>query len=75
MSVTTISQEKQVLNILLNKGKIDNFYCIDTRITTRLGAYIYNLRIKGYEIETVRNKETRNTFYILKSTPKIKKAG
>lgn len=24
MSVTTISQEKQVLNILLNKGKIDN---------------------------------------------------
>ncbi|EAI3054755.1 hypothetical protein A6E36_06865 [Campylobacter coli] len=71
MSVTTISQEKQVLNILLNKGKIDNFYCIDTRITTRLGAYIYNLRT----IETVRNKETRNTFYILKSTPKIKKAG
>ncbi|HIH2117115.1 TPA: helix-turn-helix domain-containing protein [Campylobacter coli] len=75
MSVTTISQEKQVLNILLNKGKIDNFYCIDKRITTRLGAYIYNLRIKGYKIETVRNKETRNTFYILKSTPKIKKAG
>ncbi|EDP6116916.1 hypothetical protein FWZ72_07825 [Campylobacter jejuni] len=75
MSVTTISQEKQVLNILLNKGKIDNFYCIDKRITTRLGAYIYNLRNKGYEIETVRNKETRNTFYILKSTPKIKKAG
>ncbi|MEQ4368798.1 helix-turn-helix domain-containing protein [Campylobacter jejuni] len=75
MSVTTISQEKQVLNILLNKGKIDNFYCIDKRITTRLGAYIYNLRNKGYEIETVRNKETRNTFYILKSAPKIKKAG
>ncbi|ECQ5318956.1 TPA: hypothetical protein R5361_001806 [Campylobacter coli] len=75
MSVTTISQEKQVLNILLNKGKIDNFYCIDKRITTRLGAYIYNLRNKGYEIETVKNKETRNTFYILKSTPKIKKAG
>ncbi|EQA3513747.1 helix-turn-helix domain-containing protein [Campylobacter coli] len=75
MSVNTISQEKQVLNILLNKGKIDNFYCIDTRITTRLGAYIYNLRNKGYAIETVRNKETRNTFYILKSTPKIKKAG
>ncbi|EAC1928935.1 hypothetical protein KHU25_001751 [Campylobacter coli] len=75
MSVTTISQEKQVLNILLNKGKIDNFYCIDTRITKRLGAYIYNLRNKGYAIETVRNKETRNTFYILKSTPKIKKAG
>ncbi|EHV1413903.1 hypothetical protein K0C29_001834, partial [Campylobacter jejuni] len=56
-------------------GIIDNFYCIDKRITTRLGAYIYNLRNKGYEIETVRNKETRNTFYILKSTPKIKKAG
>ncbi|EOB4859233.1 helix-turn-helix domain-containing protein [Campylobacter jejuni] len=54
---------------------MDNFYCIDKRITTRLGAYIYNLRNKGYEIETVRNKETRNTFYILKSTPKIKKAG
>ncbi|EGK8212140.1 hypothetical protein IO479_001359 [Campylobacter coli] len=75
MSVITISQEKQVLNILLNKGKIDNFYCIDARITTRLGAYIYNLRNKGYAIETIRNKDNRNTFYILKSTPKTRKAG
>ncbi|EAJ8348948.1 hypothetical protein FCU19_05725 [Campylobacter jejuni] len=64
-----------VLGLLLKNGTVDNFYCIDKRITTRLGAYIYNLRIKGYEIETVRNKETRNTFYILKSAPKIKKAG
>ncbi|EPA9041802.1 helix-turn-helix domain-containing protein [Campylobacter coli] len=66
---------KTSLKYFIKQRKIDNFYCIDTRITTRLGAYIYNLRNKGYTIETVRNKETRNTFYILKSTPKIKKAG
>ncbi|EAH7746955.1 hypothetical protein EPG13_06560 [Campylobacter coli] len=75
MQITSKQQEKIVLELLLKNGIIDNFYCIDKRITTRLGAYIYNLRNKGYAIETVRNKETRNTFYILKSTPKIKKAG
>ncbi|EAI2187240.1 hypothetical protein E2F61_04635 [Campylobacter jejuni] len=75
MQITSKQQEKIVLELLLKNGIIDNFYRIDKRITTRLGAYIYNLRNKGYEIETVRNKETRNTFYILKSTPKIKKAG
>ncbi|ELF1517342.1 hypothetical protein RBO73_001249 [Campylobacter jejuni] len=75
MQITSKQQEKIVLELLLKNGIIDNFYWIDKRITTRLGAYIYNLRNKGYEIETVRNKETRNTFYILKSTPKIKKAG
>ncbi|EOH9847943.1 helix-turn-helix domain-containing protein [Campylobacter jejuni] len=75
MQITSKKQEKIVLGLLLKNGTVDNFYCIDKRITTRLGAYIYNLRIKGYEIETVRNKETRNTFYILKSAPKINKAG
>ncbi|KJD21143.1 hypothetical protein TM01_08950 [Campylobacter jejuni subsp. jejuni] len=75
MQITSKQQEKIVLELLLKNGIIDNFYYIDKRITTRLGAYIYNLRNKGYEIETVRNKETRNTFYILKSAPKIKKAG
>lgn len=75
MQITSKRQEKIVLELLLKNGIIDNFYCIDERITTRLGAYIYNLRNKGYTIETVRSKETRNTFYILKSAPKIKKAG
>ncbi|RTJ20996.1 helix-turn-helix domain-containing protein [Campylobacter jejuni] len=75
MQITSKQQEKIVLELLLKNGIINNFYCIDKRITTRLGAYIYNLRNKGYEIETVRNKDTRNTFYILKSTPKVRKAG
>ncbi len=70
MPVTTLKQEQRVLNILLNTGQVDNFYCINNRITTRLGAYIYNLRNKGYVIETTRNKETKNTHYILRSVPK-----
>lgn len=45
------------------------------RVIFSIGAYIYNLRNKGYAIETIRNKDTRNTFYILKSIPKIKKEG
>ncbi|HDZ4931892.1 TPA: hypothetical protein RTF91_000823 [Campylobacter jejuni] len=73
MRITSKQQEKIVLGLLLKNGVVDNFYCINKRITTRLGAYIYNLRNKGYAIETIRNKNTRNTFYILKSTSKIKR--
>ncbi|MBZ7974617.1 helix-turn-helix domain-containing protein [Campylobacter molothri] len=73
--MTTLTQEAQILNILLEKGEIDNFFCLDKRISIRLGAYIYNLRNKGYVIETHHNKKTRNTTYILKEKPKtLKKA-
>ncbi|WP_348518080.1 helix-turn-helix domain-containing protein [Campylobacter sp. CCS1377] len=73
--VTSQSQKRRVLNILLSKGCVDNFYCIDARITTRLGAYICDFRKAGFIIETVRNKESRNTWYYLKKKPKdFKKA-
>lgn len=76
MTPTTDTVLKQVERILLRDHKIDNFFCIDTRLTTRLGAYIYTLRNKGYNILTMRNYDnTKNTFYFLVKQPKKAKKG
>jgi hypothetical protein len=64
-------QTKTVANILLKDGHIDNFWAIDTRLSTRLGAQIYELREIGYEIETSRTPD-KNTHYKLISLPKPK---
>lgn len=70
-NIITQSQLEKIENILYAQRKIDNFFCIDTRLTTRLGAYIHILRTKGYDIQTQRNYEnTRNTFYFLIKAPK-----
>ena len=62
---------KIILNTILNNGKIDNHFCINNKITTRLAARIYDLKKKGYIFETLRNfNNTKNTLYILKGTPK-----
>jgi hypothetical protein len=64
-------QTKQVANILEEHGVIDNFWAIDTRLSTRLSAQIHELRDLGYHIETSRT-ENKNTHYKLISLPKPK---
>lgn len=46
MQITSKQQEKIVLELLLKNGIIDNFYCIDKRITTRLGVIFIIFEIK-----------------------------
>jgi hypothetical protein len=64
-------QTKQVAHILEERGEIDNFWAIDTRLTTRLSAAIHDLRNLNWEIETTRT-ENKNTHYKLISLPKPK---
>ena len=43
--------QKQIVKERLEKyGVVDNYYFIDNRITTRLGAYIHTLRDEGMKI-------------------------
>lgn len=63
------SQMAEVLDILLKKGEISNFFCIDTRLTLSLKLYIHRLRRKGYVIESDYNRDTKNTTYRLIATP------
>lgn len=66
-----MSIKEQVKEILLNKGKIDNFYCIDTRLTTRLGAIINLLKNEGMEFDEEKSgyiNGTKNWRYYLKNT-------
>lgn len=46
------TQKDRVLEILKRDGVINNFWCIDTRLTIRLGGIIGKLREAGWEIET-----------------------
>ena len=68
---TRQSQEQIVINRLINKGKIDNFWCLNNYIL-RLGAYICILKKDGWKI--VRNygkgKDRKNSIYTLVSRPK-----
>lgn len=61
--------ENKVMKILREKGEIDNFYCIDNRITIRLGAVIFKLKEAG-EIELDERsgfiEGTKNWRYVVK---------
>ena len=69
-----MSQREVVEKILLEEGSIDNFRCIDQRITLRLSDIILKLRREGWEFspESGFIPGTKNWSYILKSAPKPK---
>lgn len=58
------SQKDIVLSILKRDGQIGRNHAIDTRLSVRLGAIIFNLREQGYDIETVEEKS--DTIYRMK---------
>lgn len=63
--------KQQVCDKLMREGKIDNFYCIDNRWTTRLGAVIHSLQKEGkVEIDEEKSGflgDSKNWQYILKT--------
>jgi Helix-turn-helix domain len=63
------TQLDRIIEILERDGQIDNFYAIHNRISLRLGARIWDLRARGYRIET-EEKSDKNTIYRLIDTPK-----
>jgi hypothetical protein len=60
----------KIKDLLIGQGYVDNFYCIDHRITTRLSSAIERLRKQGWEIETDMH-ENKNCYYHLKQKPLI----
>lgn len=69
-----ITAKDKILNILRHEGSIDNYRCIDQRLTTRLGAVIYKLIQEG-KIELDQDKygyieETKNYRYTIKPPKK-----
>ena len=63
------TQCDQIAAILRRDGKIDNFYCLEHRITLRLGARIFELRKRGWKIKSHETPE-RNCIYYLIEAPK-----
>lgn len=57
------SQNKAVLEKLLNQGHISSLEAIQSMGITRLSAIIYNLRNEGHQIETLRFISTRKNRY------------
>jgi hypothetical protein len=62
-----MTQRQTILKILKEKGVVDNYYCIDNRLTIRLGAIIEVLRKQGYQIET--KMVEKNCHYYLLNSP------
>lgn len=55
--------KQQIIDILFRDGAIDNYFCIDNRLTTRLGAYINSLSKQGWEFTGDYLKGTKNYQY------------
>lgn len=65
-----MSVKSQIKEILQKNGKIDNYYCIDTRLTTRLGAVINVLKEEGLEFDEEKSgyiPNTKNWRYYIKN--------
>lgn len=65
------TQRQRVIEILERDGRIDNWYAIDTRLSTRLSDHINELRNAGWEIET-EILENKNCVYRLVKLPVAK---
>lgn len=63
-----MKQIDKIAEILEREGEIDNFRAIHARISLRLGARIWDLRQRGWDIETIELPD-KNTIYRLKSKP------
>ncbi len=51
------SNKQIILEIFNKQGYVDNYYCIDKRITTRLGAVMHLLKEDGLVFETAFGKD------------------
>lgn len=67
-----VTQKQKVRSKLLEDGEITNHWCIEQKLTTRLGAIIHILRLEGMEIEGGFIEGSKNFRYYLPSGPKKK---
>lgn len=70
-----ITAIQTIENLLLKQGYVDNFYCIDKKITTRLGAVILKLKSKGWIFDENKSgyyNNSKNWRYVAKKSPYVK---
>ena len=65
-----MTQNDKVEKILRERGQVDNFSCLNSKLTTRLSARIYDLKKRGWEF-TVKETPDGNTVYISTKQPHI----
>ncbi len=61
-------QIDRIADILEERGHIDNFYAVDSKLTYRLRARIHDLRRLGWQIDT-QELPDKNTYYWLVRKP------
>lgn len=64
-----MTQVNHILQILERDGQIDNFYAIQHRISLRLGARIWDLRNRGYDIVTEEQPDKNTVYRLIKPKP------
>lgn len=67
-----MTHRAQIESKLRKDGFVDNFWCIDNKITTRLGAVIHVLKCDGWEFDDGRSgflPNTKNWRYYIKNRP------
>lgn len=70
-----MTKTKLIEQKLKRDGYVDNFWCINNKISTRLGAVIHVLKTRGYEFDEIRSgymDGTKNWRYYLLGGPKPK---
>jgi len=60
-----LNKSKAVLEHLLKYGKIDTWQAIIKYKATRLSSIIYNLRMEGYDIESIWVEEKNKPRYVM----------
>ena len=67
-----MTQKDVVANLLRKRGCVDNFFCIDNKITIRLGAVIHALKRDSWIFDDQKSgfiPDTKNWRYVLKEVP------
>lgn len=67
-----MTQLNVIRDRLLERREVDNFWAIDNRITTRLGAHIFTLRKElnnGWEIKTERLPDKNTVYRLVRTVP------
>lgn len=64
-----MTSKQKIIDILYRDGAIDNYFCLNLHITSRLGAYINDLKKSGWEFTGEFLKGTKNYQYIVVKYP------
>ena len=68
------TNKDKVVEILMKQGWVDNFHCVDNRITLRLSDIIMTLKEEGWEFDNDKSgylnpNQKKNWYYVVKKFP------